>query len=342
MKRHSSKRPTISQVAERARVSAGTVSNYLNGTVSVSPDRSSRIQEAIDALHYVPDSNASSLRRKEARDIFILTPDLNNMFYTKILRAYMDCAYQDGYNISVSSYEYSRDLEKRMLSRLISARKGSLVVIFNGFGDEDLIESLIQHDLRVILADRNKTVAGASSLSFDNENVLFDLIRYLKEKGYKKLGLFTEPLLLENVRLRHDSFLKAARYHGYSGNAIRVYCDETLVLNKMNQGYLYMRRILSDTPREDLPDVWFASSDNLAIGILRAITEAGYRVPEDFGLVGFDNLDISEFIQPALTTINQDQVYFGTRLWDISRRVLKTNECINDTIMQNLIIRSSC
>ncbi len=342
MKRHSSKRPTISQVAERAGVSAGTVSNYLNGTVSVSPDRSSRIQEAIDALHYVPDPTASSLRRKEARDIFVLTPDLNNMFYTKILRSYMDLAYKEGYNINISSYEYSRDLEKRMLSRLISARKGSLVVIFNGFGDEDLIEALIQHDLRVILADRNKTIAGASSLSFDNENVLFDLVRYLKDKGFRKIGLFTEPLLLENIRLRHDSFLKAARYYGYSGDDITVYFDETLVLNKMNQGYLYMRRILNETPIQSLPDAWVASSDNLAIGIMRAINEAGYRIPDDFGLIGFDNLDVSEYIQPALTTVNQDQVYFGSRLWDISRRVLKTNECVNDTIMQNLIIRSSC
>ena len=58
--------------------------------------------------------------------------------------------------------------------------------------------------------------------------------------------------------------------------------------------------------------------------------------------MGFDNLDVSEYIQPALTTVNQDQVYFGSRLWEISKRVLKTNECINDTIMQNLIIRSSC
>ena len=72
MKRQTSKRPTISQVAERAGVSAGTVSNYLNGTVAVSPDRSARIQEAIDSLHYVPDPSASSLRRKEARDIFVL------------------------------------------------------------------------------------------------------------------------------------------------------------------------------------------------------------------------------------------------------------------------------
>ena len=110
----------------------------------------------------------------------------------------------------------------------------------------------------------------------------------------------------------------------------------------MNQGYLNMRRILNETPIQSLPDAWVASSDNLAIGIMRAINEAGYRIPDDFGLVGFDNLDVSEFIQPALTTINQDQVYFGSKLWDISRRVLKTNECVNDTIMQNLIIRSSC
>ncbi len=342
MKRQTSKRPTISQVAERAGVSAGTVSNYLNGTVAVSPDRSARIQEAIDSLHYVPDPSASSLRRKEARDIFVLTPDLNNVFYTKILGTYMDCAYKEGYNISISSYEYSRDLEKRILSRLASARKGSLVVIFNGFGDEDLIESLIRSDIRVILADRNRTIAGASSLSFDNENVMFDLVRCLKEKGYRKIALFTEPLILENIRRRHDSFLKAMRYHGYSGDGIRVFLDETLVLNKMNQGYRYMQRLLQEQKREELPDAWIASSDNLAIGILRAITEAGYQVPGDFGLVGFDNLDVSEYIQPALTTVNQDQVYFGSRLWEISKRVLKTNECINDTIMQNLIIRSSC
>ena len=341
MSKNPHRRATISQVAAHAGVSVGTVSNYLNGKVSVSEERSSRIREAIDTLHYVPDVSASSLRRKETREIYVLTPDLNNTFYTNILRSLMSSACEEGYSISISGYEYSVMQERQELKKLCRAKKGSVVIIFNGYGDEDAIEELVRSGVHVILADRAYTVAGASSLSFDNETVLFDAVRFLKDKGYGSIGLMTEPLVLENIRKRRDSFLKAMTFHGYRQEDTFVFTDETLVLDKMKQGFLTMQKILRDPPPSGLPQAWIASSDNIAIGMLRALCEAGYRVPGDFGLIGFDNLDISEYVRPALTTISQDRDYFGRKLWNAAKRILKSNECIHETIPQNLIIRQS-
>ena len=178
---------TIRQVARRAKVSVGTVSNYLNGTAVVSKDRSERIQEAIDELDYIPDMLASSLRRKSSRDIHVLTPNLNNGFYTNIISSFMNYAYQAGYTTHISGYEYSSEMEKRHLRSLETSKPGTVVIIFNGYNDETEIKRLIKKDIHVILADRQNMIQNTSGIRFDNHEVIYEIIEFLKEKEYKSV-----------------------------------------------------------------------------------------------------------------------------------------------------------
>ena len=157
---------TITQVAKQAGVSVGTVSNYLNRTVSVSKDRAMRIQKAIDELDYIPDSLASSLRRKKSKTIFVLTPNLRNAFYTNIISSLMEQAYKSAYEVHISSYEYSEEREKRLLRSFETCRPGTVVIIFNGYNDEKAIRRLIKKDIHVILADRVCPMKETASVTF--------------------------------------------------------------------------------------------------------------------------------------------------------------------------------
>lgn len=130
------KKVTITQVAKYAGVSVGTVSNYLNGTVSVSPEKAEKVQQAINDLDYTPDALASSLRSKNSKTIYVLTPNLRNAFYTNIISALMEYAYKAGYSVNISGYEYSDERERKQLRLLGSCKQGSSVIIFNGYNDE--------------------------------------------------------------------------------------------------------------------------------------------------------------------------------------------------------------
>lgn len=333
---------TIRQVAKYAGVSVGTVSNYLNGTAVVSKDRSDRIQKAIDELEYIPDVLASSLRRKSSRDIHVLTPNLNNGFYTNIISFLMGYAHKAGYTTHISGYEYSLDMEKKQLRILENSKPGTVVIIFNGYNDEAEIKRLIKKEIHVILADRQETIQNTSSIGFDNCSVIYQIINFLKEKNYRSIGLLTELTRLENVKRRRDSFVEAMEFYGYKNPEAFVYERESLSLDKLKNGYLYMKEILESHPKEDLPQAWIATSDYLAIGLMRAIREKGYSIPRDFGVVGYDNLELSAYVSPKLTTVSQDQKLFGQKLWEVVEHYNQTNETENILLPQEIVIRESC
>ena len=212
MDKSTKKRATITQVAKHAGVSVGTVSNYLNGTAGVSHDRAARIQQAIDVLDYIPDTLASSLRRKDSTAIHVLTPHLDSAFYTNTISALMHDAYEAGYTVHISGYEYSSEIERQQLRALESSKPGTSIIIFNGFDDLTEIKRLAKKQIHVIMADRREIPGYTSSVIFDNRRVPFEIICLLKNRNYKRIGLFTEPTKLQNIRERVEGFLEAMKY----------------------------------------------------------------------------------------------------------------------------------
>lgn len=333
---------TITQVAKQAGVSVGTVSNYLNRTVSVSQDRADRIQKVIDELDYIPDTLASSLRRKNSKMIFVLTPNLKNVYYANIIASLMECAYKTAYEVHISSYEYQEEREKMFLRSLETSKPGTIVIIFNGYNDEKAIRRLIKKDIHVILADRVFPVKDTSSVVFDNRDVIYEIVRMLKDKKYRSIGFFAELTELQNIKKRRESFIEAMKFYGYENPERFIYENETLSIDKLKNSYLYMKEILETNKKEDLPEAWFATSDYLAVGMMRAIKEKGYTVPGDFGIVGFDNIDLSDYSNPRLTTVEQDQELFGRKLWDLIKRTSQSSKKEEIILPQKVITRESC
>lgn len=335
------KKVTIAQVARHAGVSIGTVSNYLNGTVSVSKERAERIKAAIEELEYTPDTLASSLRRKDSRTIYVLTPNLGNAFYTNVISTLMQHTEKAGYNIFILCFEYSSETECRQLHSLESSKPGTIVIIFSGFEDEEAIIRLTHREIHVILADRQADIPHTSSIHFDNREAMFEIVRILTEKGYQRIGMMIETPRLENIHRRYESFLEAVQFYGIEKES-NVYMRLSLSLDKLKNSYLYMMEILDSQPVEDLPKAWIASSDYIAFGLMRALSEKGYRIPEDFAVVGVDNLEISGYVNPRLTTIEQDQELFGTRLWEVVSRLTSGGKNEHIMLPQKIKIRGSC
>lgn len=335
------KHVTIKQVAEKAGVALGTVSHVLNGTAPISAETEARVREAITELNYVPNITARSLRSKHSKMIGILVPNLNNSFYSRILSTFTDLAFAEGYVVQIFGYEYSIGKELQILHTL-SGNSLDVVIILNGCGDEEGIRKLMTAGKQVILADRISSIDGINSIRFDNRQGVSAAVRFLKQKGYRRIGYLSEPLSLSNVNERMLAFRESFRKQ-YDQEPSHIFLCEDFRLDALQNGYRYMKELLNSRQKSDLPDSFLATSDLLAMGAIKACRELGYKVPGDFGFISFDNLDISPFVSPALTTIEQNQVQMGTELFDLVCRLQKDNTIKAQIVLpQTLIVRESC
>lgn len=336
------KRTTMAQVARKAEVTIGTVSHVINGTAPISEETKKRVEYYIKELDYRPNIAAKSLRRKRNFSVGLLIPNLNNSFYSKITSTFLDCAYKKGYSVQIHGYEYSIERERRELKRLENLDVG-IVVIFNGYGDEAEILNLMSKGIPVILADRCTDLQNVPYIKFDNYKVMLEIVSTFKKKGYKRIGFFSEQLHLNNLQDRFSGYKHALELNGYSFNENHVFIEEQLCLDNLNNGYLYMKKLLNEHSKEDLPDAWIATSDLLAIGMMHAIYEHGYEVPHDMGIIGFDNIDISKHVRPKLSTVEQNQILLGEKLMDLVDHTYMNRESEQSiTLEQKLILRDSC
>lgn len=334
-------RATMKDVADRAGVTIGTVSHVINHTASISEETTRRVRKAIEELNYVPNNIARNMRAKTNNRVGLMIPNLTNNFHASIASLFVDLADQNNYVVHIMGYEYSVDREKDELRSLMEYNVGTIVIV-NGFGDEKFIDELLDRGIHVILADRRTNMQGVSYVEYDNKRVYRDIISMLKGKGYRSIGYISEALDIINIYDRYWGFQKAMEEFGYQVNPEHIYISKRFCLDNAKNGYLYVKELLEKKKREELPDVFIASSDLLAIGVMRALYEAGYKVPGDFGVIGCDDLQISAFTQPGLTTISQDRERLCQELWKMILAKNRGEQVENVVLPQKMILRESC
>ncbi len=324
-----------------AGVTIGTVSHVINGTAPISAATTVRVKEAIEKLNYIPNMAAQNMRRKENRQLGLLVPKLTNMFYLEMANAIMDEADKEHYTMMICSYEYSQEQERKELYNLLQNNVKTIIIV-NGYDDEKYIRELVEQGIHVILADRRSDEKGISYVAYNNVATVERIVGFLKEKGYESIGFISEPLALNNLWDRFVGYKAGLEKYGYSFRQEYVHISESFRHGHAKNGYSYTRKLLSEYKKEELPSVFMVSSDMLAIGVIKAILDAGYRIPEDFGIVGCDNLEISAYLHPSLTTIRQDQMRLAKELWKQVTAYRMRKPIQNIMLEQELVVRNSC
>lgn len=335
------KRSTMEDVAQMAGVTIGTVSHVINGTASISAATTARVKEAIEKLNYIPNAAAQNMRRKENRQLGLLVPKLTNMFYSEMANAIMNEADQEHYTMMICGYEYSLEQERKELYNLLQNNVETIIIV-NGHDDEEYIRELVRQGVHVILADRRSDEKGISYVAYNNVATAERIVGFLKEKGYGSIGFISEPLALNNLWDRFIGYKAGLEKYGYSYQEEYVHISEKFRHGHARNGYSYVKELLKRHKKEELPEVFMVSSDMLAIGVIKAIMEAGYKIPEDFGIVGCDNQEISAYLQPSLTTIKQDQMRLAQELWKQVTAYRTGSPVLNTMLEQELVIRNSC
>ena len=328
---------TIRDVARQAGVSVATVSRYLNRNAPVSERLSKRIQEAIDKLDYVPQATARQLAMRKTNTIGLLLTNVHNDFFAPLLAGIEGMVSEEGYNLLVATCRPPL----REGSRLPLGRHNTDgLLVFADSLDDDHIARF--HDRRHPLVLIHRTPAEGQKIPFvtvENKAASRQLIEHLiTVHGRRRILFMRGPEQQEDSYWREVGYRAALDAHG-------IPFDEALTLRgsfEREIAYDAMKTFLQDGAHPPF-DAVFAGDDDAAIGVFEALKEAGRRIPEDVGVVGFDDLRMAPFLTPPLTTVRAPTEAVGRSAAQQLFRML-AGETPEPEILHptEIVIRQSC
>ena len=293
------KQATIADVARAAAVSTGTVSHVLSGARRVRPETRARVEQAIDELGYRPSSIARALSSRRTQTVGMVVPDVTNPFFSDLIwqveRALTDADYALIFGNSANDPER----ERRYLEDLLARRVDAAVLVLTAGADEAFLRR-VAGEIPTVYVDR-PAAAAADAVVGDNGAGTADAVGHLVSLGHSRIALVNGDERLPTARERRGGFDAALAGHGLEATA-RAAGQFTL-----EDGYRLALEVLDEEPTAIC-----AGNDLIAMGVLNAAAERGLRVPEDLGVVGYDDTPYAAFTSPPLTTVRQPGRMMGT------------------------------
>jgi LacI family transcriptional regulator len=302
---------SIRDVAQRAGVSVGTVSNVLNGSPRVAPETVERVRAAIAGLGYVRNDAARQLRAGRSTTVGLVVLDVRNPFFTDVARGAEDEAAKSGLSIILGNSSEDAERESGYLDLFEEQRVHG--VLISPFGDiEARLVELRRRGTPVVLVDRESRDAALSSVSVDDVAGGRLAVAHLLAIGRRRVVFAGGPLGIRQVADRLTGARAAiAEVPGATLDVLET--PALTVLDGRNLGHELLAR-------PDRPDAIFAANDLVAVGLLQALVMAGdARVPDDIALVGFDDIDFAATAVVPLTSIRQPSHEMGATALRILR-----------------------
>lgn len=323
-------RPTISDVARTAGVSTSSVSRHLRGNTVQGSDR---IAEAVKALDFRPSNVARWLKSGKTLSIGLVVPDVTNPFFAAVVKGAESVANAAGYSVVLCNTDESADREHEVLATMRGRVDGLLLAPARD--DAETTESLVDLGVPVVLVDRTLPDPGPTdSVLIDNAGGATAAARHLLDLGHRKLALITGPLDTTPGAERHDAFAAACVDAGadllVDGGEFRVH-----------GGYQAAMRLFG---RGEVPTAVLACNNLMTAGLLRALHDLGLRIPDDVSVIGFDDHELADLLDPPLTVIDrptETQGAVATRM--LLARVTETSSGAGHIVRleTNLLARSS-
>ncbi|MDR0654759.1 MAG: LacI family transcriptional regulator [Treponema sp.] len=307
---------TTKDLAKICDVSRGTVDRALNGRPGISKTTRERIQKAAREYNYRPHLIASSLSRGKSMAIGVVLFDLKNRFFSQMSNAINLIARSHGYFTYIAVTEKDIESEKQILHNLASRRVDGLIMLPITQG-EDFIREL--KGLEIPIVTVGNQLSGIPHVSIDEFKAAYESTQYINEAGYKRICFVCPPF----------------RKKGSQNGLFNLYSQEQRVegfLHYVKKNLKLKYDILTEKDfspsavtmlrKEKEKAAFFCSSDIYALELLRNFREMGISIPQDAGLMGFDNLDILAYITPRITTVSTSIEEVGEKAIHILLRLI--------------------
>ncbi|WP_367128365.1 LacI family DNA-binding transcriptional regulator [Saccharothrix sp. HUAS TT1] len=295
---------SIRDVATRAKVSVGTVSNVLNRPEVVAPATRDRVLGAIVELGFVRNDAARQLRSGTPRAIGLVVLDVGNPFFTDVARGVEDTASEAGHAVILCNSDGSPQRESRHVELLAEQRVHG-VLITPVDADLAAVRRLRDRGMSVVLLDHPTTDPGLCAVAVDDRAGGELAVTHLLAEGYERIVMVNGPSRVHQARQRHEGAVDAVRKAGRDAGVL-----EELKVPTMNvvSGQRAAEQLLARSAR---PDAVFCANDLLALGALQVLVRAGVRVPEEIAIVGYDDIDFAAAAAVPLTSVRQPRQLIG-------------------------------
>src|ERR1700760_1120409 len=282
-------------VASRAGVAVGTVSNVLNHPDLVRPLTRARVEAAMEELAFTPNGSARQLRAGRSRCLGLVVLDVTNPFFTEVARGVEDYAQAAGYAVILCNSDEADDKERRYLRVLEEQRvRGILITPVHGRAPE--LRRIRERGTPVVLLDRPGS-AGQCSVAVDDRRGGEIAVSHLLGLGHRRIALVNGPVAIRQCADRRRGALRAGERAGLDPAA--VLAEITVPAMNARAGAAAADELLGQGPR---PTAVFCTNDMLALGLLRRLGQAGVAVPADLAVVGYDDIEFAADAAVPLTS----------------------------------------
>lgn len=329
-------RITIKEVARAAGVSVATVSRVLNESGPVAADTRDRIRRVAGEMRYTPNGAARSLSTRRTGTLGVLLPDLYGEFFSEVIRGLDQAAQRSSYHLLLSSSHNDRS----DLVAALQAMRGRVdgLVVMSPHIDVAVLAANLPESLPAVLLNPPLEDGAFDTLSVDNHGGARAMVAHLAGHGHRRIAMIRGPAHNRDAAERLRGYRAALAAAGLPADpALEVEGDFT-----EECGYHGVRALLG---LAQPPTAVFAANDSAAVGAMSALREAGISIPGQVAVAGFDDIPISRYLTPALSSVRVSISELGARAMEqLVRAVAGENrhERIHQTLPTALVIRESC
>lgn len=286
---------TIYDVAREANVSMATVSRVVNGNQNVKPATRKKVLEVIERLEYRPNAVARGLASKKTTTVGVIIPDISNNLYAELARGIEDIATMYRYNIILANSDQNEGKELTLLDTMLSKQVDGIVMMSDKV-TENIQDSMDHAPVPIVLAGSVDELKEVPSVNIDYFEAAYEAVKVLINNGHKRIAFVSGPMNYTITQYKLASYKKALEDAG-------LVVDEALIVSDEGTYDSGIAAYEETSQVEDAPTAYFAGSDELAIGIIHGVQDAGKQVPADIEVISFENSKLARMVRPQLSSV---------------------------------------
>lgn len=325
---------TIKKIAEMANVSSATVSKILNGKDKyISEATRQRVLEIVEREGYISNAIAKSLKVKSTNTLGIIIPDVMNLFFSELARGIEDAAERKGYSVILCNSDNKTSKEESYIQVLQEKMVDGIILTAS---EQSVSRSLKRRSTPMVLLDRDILIdSNVGRIIVDNKDGAYIAAKHLIKKGCKNIGFISSDNIGKSSGERLKGYRKALIEHNMEIDENKIYLHSYTI----DTGYKGTIKLLENNKLDGI----CCGNDLIAIGAIKALNEMKIKIPEEVKVIGFDDIQISQYIEPPLTTIKQPIYEMGEEAVKMLISIIE-NKSVGETktLKTTLVERRSC
>jgi len=330
---------TLSDIANRLNISTVTVSKALRNHPDISPATTKLIKQVADELGYMPNIMARNLSSRRSNTIGVVIPKIAHFFFGSVVEHIYNIAQTKNYEIILTVSQESAEKERRHIQTLMAMKvDGIIISISQETKNLEIFDLVRRRDVPIVFIDRIPDLPNINSVAVDDEGGAFKAIEHAINLGYTRIGHFAGTSFINIGRERYNGFKRAMEKHNIEIN------PDWVIEGGFGEdsGYNHFMKLYKEN---NLPDLIFAATYPIALGVYMAANEVGIKIPDDVDIICFGNAKIQKFLSPPLSCIDQPTDLISKHAMDLILENIQNKEDYkpqNIVIDTELILRGTC